>query len=71
MESPRAVIMEARRNGGSPAGMIVAVAYGVETARKTITASKKRTAVPDPILSLVYDAHREIHQFSMSNKYES
>jgi glutamate synthase domain-containing protein 3 len=31
MESPRVVIMEARRNGGSPAGMIGAVAYGLET----------------------------------------
>jgi hypothetical protein len=31
MESPRAVIMEARRNAGSPAGMIGAVAYGLES----------------------------------------
>ena len=31
MENPRAVIMEARRNGGSPAGMISAVAYGLES----------------------------------------
>jgi hypothetical protein len=31
MENPRAVIMEARRNGGSPAGMIGAVAYGLES----------------------------------------
>jgi hypothetical protein len=29
MENPRAVIMETRRNGGSPAGMIGAVAYGL------------------------------------------
>jgi hypothetical protein len=30
MENPRAVIMDARRHGGSPAGMIGAVAYGLE-----------------------------------------
>jgi hypothetical protein len=30
MENPREVIMDARRNGGSPAGMIGAVAYGLE-----------------------------------------
>src|ERR1700722_8145885 len=31
MENPRAVIMETRRNGASPAGMIGAVAYGLES----------------------------------------
>jgi hypothetical protein len=30
MENPRAVIMDARRHGDSPAGMIGAVAYGLE-----------------------------------------
>jgi hypothetical protein len=30
MENPRAVIMAARRNGDSPAGMIGAVAYGLD-----------------------------------------
>jgi hypothetical protein len=30
IENPRAVIMDARRKGGSPAGMIGAVAYGLE-----------------------------------------
>jgi hypothetical protein len=30
MEDPREVIMDARRNGGSPAGMIGAVAYGLQ-----------------------------------------
>jgi hypothetical protein len=31
MENPRAVMMETRRNGSSPAGMIGAVAYGLES----------------------------------------
>jgi hypothetical protein len=30
MEDPRAVILEARRRGGSPAGMISAVAHGLK-----------------------------------------
>jgi len=30
MENPRAAIMDARRHGDSPAGMIGAVAYGLE-----------------------------------------
>jgi hypothetical protein len=33
-----------------------------KAARKTITASRKRAAVPDPILSLIDDAHQEIQE---------
>jgi hypothetical protein len=38
MDSPREVIMDARRNGGSPAGMIGAVAYGLEVIHPQLAA---------------------------------
>jgi hypothetical protein len=38
MDSPREVIMDARRNGGSPAGMIDAVAYGLEVINPQLAA---------------------------------
>jgi|HubBroStandDraft_5_1064220.scaffolds.fasta_scaffold245440_1 hypothetical protein len=37
-QNPRAVILEARRTGGSPAGMISAVAYGLEGINPSLAA---------------------------------